>query len=382
MSEVTPLHPPDDVDDEELRAADGRVPGRRGRATRQRLLECTRDMLTTTSYRDVKVIDIAREAGTSPATFYQYFADVEAAILVLAEEMAQQGHHLTEIITDGSWVGSQAFETSLTLVDAFLAFWEDHRPVLRVMDFATDEGDGRFQKIRVRLLNDITNALADVTRASQLGGGLPPGSTRWRWPEHSSRCSPTPRRTSTGSSSGASAPPSCARRWRARCRGASPGSPRPTDGVIALGLLPPYRLDVASDPAWMAAFAQHADEVGFESLLAVEHVAVPVGYESRYPYSDTGRMPLPEGCELPDPLDLLAWLAARTQRLRLAPGSSCCRSTTRCSSPSAARRSIGCPVAACSSASAWGGCAKRWRPSASIPTSGAPAPTRGSRRCG
>jgi AcrR family transcriptional regulator len=119
------------------------------------------------------VVDIAREAGTSPATFYQYFADVEAAILVLAEEMAQQGQHLTAIITDGSWMGAHAFETSLALVDAFLAFWDDHRPVLRVMDLATDEGDGRFQKIRVRLLNDITSALADVTRASQVGGGLP-----------------------------------------------------------------------------------------------------------------------------------------------------------------------------------------------------------------
>ncbi len=90
--------------------------------------------------------------------------------------------------------------------------------------------------------------------------------------------------------------------------------------MIALGLLPPYRLNVASDPDWMGAFARHADEVGFESLLTVEHVVVPVGYESRYPYSDTGRMPLPEDCELPDPLDLLAWLAARTERLRLGTG--------------------------------------------------------------
>jgi len=90
--------------------------------------------------------------------------------------------------------------------------------------------------------------------------------------------------------------------------------------VIALGLLPPYRLNVASDPAWMAAFARHADEVGFESLLAVEHVAVPVGYESRYPYSDSGRMPLPADCELPDPLDLLAWLAAHTEQIRLGTG--------------------------------------------------------------
>ena len=90
--------------------------------------------------------------------------------------------------------------------------------------------------------------------------------------------------------------------------------------MIALGLLPPYRLGVASDPAWMRAFAQHAEAAGFESVLAVEHVAVPVGYESRYPYSDTGRMPLPEDCELPDPLELLAWLAGQTERIRLGTG--------------------------------------------------------------
>jgi probable F420-dependent oxidoreductase len=87
-----------------------------------------------------------------------------------------------------------------------------------------------------------------------------------------------------------------------------------------LGLLPPYRLGVTSDPSWMGAFAQHADAVGFESLLTVEHVVVPVGYESTYPYSETGRMPLPEDVDIPDPLDLLAWIAARTERIRLGTG--------------------------------------------------------------
>ena len=76
---------------DQLRASDGRVPGRRGRATRQRLLDCTAEMLRTTSYRAIKVIDIAREAGTSPATFYQYFPDVESAILVLADDMVAKG---------------------------------------------------------------------------------------------------------------------------------------------------------------------------------------------------------------------------------------------------------------------------------------------------
>jgi len=48
-------------------------------------------MLRATSYRDLKVVDIAREAATSPGTFYQYFPDVESAILALADEMVGQG---------------------------------------------------------------------------------------------------------------------------------------------------------------------------------------------------------------------------------------------------------------------------------------------------
>ncbi len=54
----------DDADTDELRAADGRVPGRRGRATRQRLLDRTATMLKSSTYRELKVVDIAREAGT------------------------------------------------------------------------------------------------------------------------------------------------------------------------------------------------------------------------------------------------------------------------------------------------------------------------------
>ncbi|HLW16500.1 MAG TPA: TetR/AcrR family transcriptional regulator, partial [Actinomycetota bacterium] len=34
-----------------MRASDGRVPGRRGRATREKLLSCTADMLEKNSYR-------------------------------------------------------------------------------------------------------------------------------------------------------------------------------------------------------------------------------------------------------------------------------------------------------------------------------------------
>jgi len=159
----------------DLRASDGRVPGRRGLATRQRLLDGTAAMLRDSTYRDVKVIDIAREAGTSPATFYQYFPDVESAVLVLAEEMAADGTRLAALVRDSSWRGRSGYDAALALVDAFFEFWEQHRSVLRVVDLATDEGDQRFRQIRTRLLHEVTVALAEVAAYFQDEGRLPKG---------------------------------------------------------------------------------------------------------------------------------------------------------------------------------------------------------------
>jgi AcrR family transcriptional regulator len=158
---------------EEMRAADGRVPGRRGRATRQRLIECTLDSLKTTSYRELKVVDIAREAGTSPATFYQYFPDVEAAILVIAEEMAKDGTQLSDLVRDASWKGKAGYASAVALAGGFMDFWETNRSVLRVVDLAIEEGDERFHQIRVRLLNGITVAMSEVIEESQRAGRHP-----------------------------------------------------------------------------------------------------------------------------------------------------------------------------------------------------------------
>jgi AcrR family transcriptional regulator len=156
--------------DGDVRASDGRVPGRRGRATRERLLQCTADLLEKSSYRDLKVIDIARCAGTSPATFYQYFPDVEAAILVLAGGMAEQATQLSTLIKESSWKGATGLATATRVVDGFLDLWERNRPVLRVVDLSTAEGDMRFRNIRTRILNDLTVALSDVVRANAVPG--------------------------------------------------------------------------------------------------------------------------------------------------------------------------------------------------------------------
>lgn len=73
-------------------------------------------------------------------------------------------------------------------------------------------------------------------------------------------------------------------------------------------------------PEGLTHLAQTAEAVGFESLWTVEHVVVPKGYASKYPYSRDGKMPGPEQSPIPDPFVWLAFAAAVTKTIKLATG--------------------------------------------------------------
>jgi AcrR family transcriptional regulator len=158
-----------------LRAVDGRVPGRRGLATRKRLVECTIELLGSSSYRDLKVTDITRAAGTSPATFYQYFVDLESVLLAVAEQAVEDGQQLVELIVGRQWSGAAGVASTEALVDGFLDFYRSHRPTLRVVDLLSTEGDRRFRHLRVLILNGMTNAMATEIRKLQGDADLDAG---------------------------------------------------------------------------------------------------------------------------------------------------------------------------------------------------------------
>jgi probable F420-dependent oxidoreductase len=64
--------------------------------------------------------------------------------------------------------------------------------------------------------------------------------------------------------------------------------------------------------------AQAAEAAGFDSMWTVEHVVVPHGYQSRYPYSPTGRMGAGlEDYPIPDPLIWLSYIASATRTIKL-----------------------------------------------------------------
>ncbi len=89
---------------------------------------------------------------------------------------------------------------------------------------------------------------------------------------------------------------------------------------MKFAVVAPVAAGVTADPTWMAAFARHVEACGFESIVLVEHTVLMARYVSVYPYDESGRVELDADCPVPDPLDLLAFLAGQTGRLGLATG--------------------------------------------------------------
>jgi AcrR family transcriptional regulator len=146
-------------------ALDGRALGRRGLRTRARLLEATAQRLERSGLRDLRVVDIARAVGTSPATFYQYFRDVDDAVLALVGEAAEDLSPVSAALAE-PWTETSARQ----IVEAFVASWDVHRAVLRVRNLAAQEGDQRFRAARNASLRPITEALAARVAESQGAG--------------------------------------------------------------------------------------------------------------------------------------------------------------------------------------------------------------------
>jgi AcrR family transcriptional regulator len=151
----------------------GRALGPRAAETRRRLLDATAALLAERPLRELRVMDVARRAGTSPATFYQYFEDLEGAVHRLAERAADE---LPAIVSEirGSWGDAEALARGRRIVAAFVAHWDAHRAVLRVRNLRSEEGDPRFLAVRRRVHGPVIEALADVVRASQRSGRVAP----------------------------------------------------------------------------------------------------------------------------------------------------------------------------------------------------------------
>ena len=152
--------------------ADGRVLGTRAESTRTRLLEATSKLLAESGVLDLKIVDITREVGSSPATFYQYFVDVDAALLALAEQATNDEQPLVSHLQNG-WDAEDGLTRAGEFVDAYTTFWDDHNAVLRVRNLKAEEGDVAFREARSKAHLLVIKAMTTMVEEAQADGRLP-----------------------------------------------------------------------------------------------------------------------------------------------------------------------------------------------------------------
>ena len=143
----------------------GRPLGTRALARRRMILDATRTLIEKRGLRELRVADIARAVGTSPATFYQYFSDVEDVVLHLAAEVNEELPALLELFK-GSWRGAEGRRRAREVVVFFMDYWDAHGPLLRIRNLAADEGDERFMDLRREAMEPILAAMVSQMERS------------------------------------------------------------------------------------------------------------------------------------------------------------------------------------------------------------------------
>ncbi len=153
--------------------ASGRVLGRRGAETRQRILDTIASTIATRGVRELRLSEVTREVGVSPPAFYQYFRDLDEALLALSEQV---GEHLSDvkISLEIPWEDGNARDLAVAFVSAFTSYWDDNRPVLWVRNVAAQDGDDRFRAIRNRSLEPLVASLSSQIAHGQAIGRIDP----------------------------------------------------------------------------------------------------------------------------------------------------------------------------------------------------------------
>jgi probable F420-dependent oxidoreductase len=67
----------------------------------------------------------------------------------------------------------------------------------------------------------------------------------------------------------------------------------------------------------MIRFAQAVEEQGYDSVWGSDHIIFPTGFQSKYPYNETGDFPVPGSVPWVEEVTVLAFVAAATSRIRL-----------------------------------------------------------------
>lgn len=134
--------------------------GRKGQATKRSLMDAASQLLKSTSLISLTAAAISKEAGTSPATFYVYFDNVEDILWALCSEISKETSDLfvhERFLRDDDRLAEDALE----FVMGYCDIWSKDGLLLLYRNMESDRGNRRFYQLVLKIAMPILQGLTD-----------------------------------------------------------------------------------------------------------------------------------------------------------------------------------------------------------------------------
>lgn len=124
--------------------------GRKGRDTRQRILDALARRLAQDDGAPVSLSAVAREASVAMTTLYLYFADLGELTLAALQPVVEDARSL-QVMLRPRWPDEELPERCRAYLRAHQEFWRRNARILHLRNSFADAGDRRFLRSRVHL---------------------------------------------------------------------------------------------------------------------------------------------------------------------------------------------------------------------------------------
>lgn len=134
--------------------------GRKGQATKRNLMDAASRLLETISPISLTAASISKEAGTSPATFYVYFDNVEDILWALCSEISNE---TSDLFTHDRFLrdDDRLEQDALDFVHGYCDIWSKDGMLLLYRNMESDRGNRRFYQLVLKIALPILQGLTD-----------------------------------------------------------------------------------------------------------------------------------------------------------------------------------------------------------------------------
>lgn len=124
--------------------------GRKGRDTRQRILEGLSRHMAREDAAPVSLSAVAREASVAMTTLYLYFADLGELVLAALDPVIEDCRSL-QVMLRCRWADRELAERCQDYLREHQDFWQRHARLLHLRNGFADAGDRRFLRSRINM---------------------------------------------------------------------------------------------------------------------------------------------------------------------------------------------------------------------------------------